>query len=500
MNGTIIKGVMTDTEGYFWYFDIRNLKPDTAYHLVIQDSLGQNLTDLWSIKTLPDPNSTPEHLRILIFTGSGGHDVYQTWLFKQHLPIEVRQRLLNRALSFKPDIVISSGDQIYYDLVYGMSAKGQGQLTRSIFYAGKFDFSKPVLGTENEKVLKRAVGPQIAYLFGTALKSTPSFFLLDDHDYFENDEAIKEDRFCKICLILQLITLNAPDPTVKSGISFPPDEFHLELARTAQYLYLPELLPSAGMPSDLPGSNAHDRPEGVSEIYGEIRWGKLFEGLLYESRRYVALSGDDAYMVHPEAEEWLKERMGREEAVWVVNIPATIFGWSAGKWMEWYPDVCCEDKRLTTKEQKYMWQEGWFRQHNRILQAAASMRQTPVFLCGDLHVQAYGVITKSGDLDLSSNPIHVISTGPLGTDGWGFPSKFRGVLPQIPQALQMVEKLKPVEKDGFAIVDVTPKEMTIRLFAWNSEEPVEKIDTLEPYYTIKIKSKVNPADYGYVSK
>ncbi len=41
--------------------------------------------------------------------------------------------------------------------------------------------------------------------------------------------------------------------------------------------------------------------------------------------------------------------------------------------MEWYPDVCCEDGKLTTKEEKYMWQSGWFEQHNRILKSASSM-------------------------------------------------------------------------------------------------------------------------------
>jgi hypothetical protein len=432
----------------------------------------------------------PQRLRILIFTGSGGHDVYQTWLFKQHLPLRVRQALLNRALSFRPDILIASGDQIYYDLVYGMSAKGQGQLTRSIAYAGKFDFKKAILGTENEKVLKRAVGPQIAYLFGTALKSIPSFFLLDDHDYFENDVAIKKEKFCKVCLILQLLTLNKPDPRLKAGVSFPPDKFHLELARAAQYLYLPEFLQSVGMPPDLPGSGASDRAEGICETFGTIRWGRLFEGLLYEVRRYVTLDGRDAYMIHPRAEQWLTERMASEEALWVVNIPATVFGWSAGKWMEWYPDVCCRDKRLTVEVEKYKWQEGWFSQHNRILRAASSMRQVPVFLCGDLHVQAYGVIEKSAELDLSKNPVHVISTGPLGTDGWGFPSKFRGVSAQVPAALSLVEKLKPLEKDGFCIVDLTPKDMTIRFFAWSSKESMEKIKTLEPRYTVRIPSRL----------
>ena len=69
--------------------------------------------------------------------------------------------------------------------------------------------------------MKKAVGPQIADLYGTMMRSTPVFFLQDDHDYFENDEA--DDK---------LVTL-------------PPDPFMLNLARASQLLYYPEFLPDA---------------------------------------------------------------------------------------------------------------------------------------------------------------------------------------------------------------------------------------------------------------
>jgi len=477
VDGRIFEGVMTDTNGYFWLFDIQNLQTETTYNLIIQDTSGKELTDPWNIKTLPDPDSMPDRFKILIFTCPGGHDVYQTWLFTQHIPLTVRQKLLNRALSFKPDILISTGDQIYYDLSSGISAKGQGQLTRSISYSGKFNSNKQVLGTENEEVLKNAVGPQIAYLFGTALKSTPSYFLLDDHDYFENDDAVEKNKFCAICLLLQILTLNAPNPYIKAGIPFPPDKFHIDLARTAQYLYLPELIPMVEPPNNLPSYDSNDRPSKTSECtYSVVRWGKLFEGLLYESRRFITLNGSEAYLTHPIAEKWIEERMEKEEAHWVVNIPAIHFGWVAGKWMTWYPT------------DKYMWQDGWFKQHNRILKSANAMKQKPVFFCGDHHAIGYGIMTNSAELDLSSNPINIVLTGPLGTDDFGFHSKYRINALRVPDTIKMIEKLKPLEKDGFAIVDITPQKMVISLFAWGSKEPVEKIDTLQPYYTIEIFS------------
>jgi hypothetical protein len=63
----------------------------------------------------------------------------------------------------------------------------------------------------------------------------------------------------------------------------------------------------------------------------------------------------------------------------------------------------------------------------------------------------------------------------------------------------MAEKLPPLEKDGFAIVDVSPEEVAIRLFAWRPDEGPEKIDTLSPYYVIRIPSRIDPAVYGYSS-
>ena len=86
-------------------------------------------------------------------------------------------------------------------------------------YAGVFDRAQPVLGTPNEDVLKKAVGPQIADLYGTTMRSTPVFFLQDDHDYFETDEA---------------------DDTL---VTLPPDPFMLNLARASQLLYYPSFSP-----------------------------------------------------------------------------------------------------------------------------------------------------------------------------------------------------------------------------------------------------------------
>ncbi len=478
-----VAGTKTDTKGQFWQFNITGLEADTRYELVLTNQTGKALTDAWPLKTFPAPEAAPKRLRLLIYTGLGGHDVHIEWFKTGPLPLAIRHRLLNKALSFKPDAVISSGDQVYYDLLYDQSAKVMGDSPRSKAHVGEFDRNAPALGGENEAVLKRAVDSQIAYLYGTMLRSTPSFFLLDDHDYFENDIAKEKGGFQ-----WKLLALAWRSPFWNGGVSFPPDLFMLDLGRTAQNLYLPEFLPVPGFPNDLPDVGAKDRAPGVSECYGTLRYGTLFEGLLYESRRYTTLTGDDAVMIHPRAEAWLIDRMKQEAATHVVNLPATVFGWSAGKWMEFYPDVRNQDGKLTKNLPKYKWQPGWFAQHNRILAAATAMQHTlPLFICGDIHNQAEGSITRSGDLDLATNPVISVASGSLGTGPRAFPSGFRGIVAEPPLDIEMDEKLPSLEKNGFVIADFTKDKVKIKYYAWRPPEPLSAIDTLKPHHVIELE-------------
>ncbi len=199
----------------------------------------------------------------------------------------------------------------------------------------------------------------------------------------------------------------------------------------------------------------------------------------------MTLSGTDAVFVPPEAERWIKGRMEAEATTHVLNLSALPFGYSAGKWLEWYPDVRGEGGTLTTTRDKYRWQEGWFRQHNRLLRAAARMEHTlPVFLGGDLHSQAVALIRRSGELRFPERPILTVLTGTLGTGPRMWPSAFRGMRARPPTDLTVTERLSPREKNGFAIVDLTPREVTIRLFAWDRSDPVAAIERLTPHYEV----------------
>ena len=43
------------------------------------------------------------------------------------------------------------------------------------------------------------------------------------------------------------------------------------------------------------------------------------------------------------------------------------------------------------------------------------------------------------------------------------------------------------EQNGFTLLDITEGEVTARLFAWSSSDPLDSIDTLEPYHTASIR-------------
>lgn len=463
-----VEGRMSDTQGRFWRFHSTGLEPGRRYALQLEDASGEALTDPWPLRTFPPPDSRPEHFRLAVYTCAGGGEGVSLrpgsdlWI-----PIDQRARLLERMLSFEPDAVVGVGDQVYWDQLTGLykylkapaphlKAAMEEQLDRY----GAFDRARSILGTQNEEVLRGVVDDQLADLYGVRFRSVPTLLTQDDHDYFENDEA--DDRF----------------------VSFPPNDFMLRAARATQRMYFPEFLPDPTRPGGLGDLGGEPNRLGLSEAYGTLRYGRLFEGLLYDCRRFVSMHGPSAVMVAATAEAWLLERMGAEDVQYVVNIPSTPIGWSAGKWGEWYPDKTDEDGKLGVAESKPYWQGGWFRQHQRLVGAASEMKRLPLFISGDLHAIGNGVIGRSGDLDLSGNPVVSVLSGPISSAGPTFPSTFRGIGATPPTALEVEQEFEPVEKNGFTIFDFTPDKVTFRQFAWRGElgDPLEAIATLEPFH------------------
>jgi hypothetical protein len=452
VDGHSVRGRSTDTAGEFWQFLAADLVPGRRHRLSLVDANGRPLCQPWPLATFPSPDARPDRLRVLFFTCAGGPDSLSG--ADAFLPTGLRNRLLRRALSFEPHAMVANGDHVYWDLHSPRVPPARRDLTR----LNSFNRSALVFGNNNEAVLKLAAGPQIIPVYGTDCRSTPAFFLQDDHDYFDNDEAWDEI------------------------VTFPPVWFQLELARATQRMYYPEFLPDSARPAGLPWGSVGEA--GVSESWGTLRYGRLAEILLYDVRRTCTLAGPSAALIDPEVEQWLLSRTASNDVAHLVHAPSNPPGWTAGKWMEWYPDVLDEDGRLTTAKPKPYWQPGWMAQHDRLMGAMAAMTgRAPLVVSGDLHAIGIGKILRSGDARFDRSPITTVLSGPLGTRPSGWPSAFRGVPSTPAKHLDVQEEVRPIEQHGFVIADFLPDRAVLRFFKWSVKtESPEAIDTLQPFH------------------
>ena len=466
IGATDVTGRMNDTTGEYWQFYTSDLASGRRYELSLRDSGGASLCEPWSLATFPGRNSRPERFRMLFFTCAGGPGGTYSGIGERtgFLPTVIRNRLLRRALSFEPDAAVANGDHIYWDLhtwlgdnVGALSPNGQ---------QSNFDFSASVFSASNEAAMKAAAGPQIVPVYGTDFRSTPIFFLQDDHDHWENDAASDEI------------------------VNFPIPWFQLQLARATQQLYYPEFLPDAARPTGLPWSGASDRGD-LSESFGTVRYGTLAEVVLYDVRRTLTLNGPTAVFVDPQVENWLMDRTASTEVRHLVHAPSNPFGWSAGKWGEWYPDMLDRDAaELTTSVQKPYWQEGWLAQHDRLVSAISAQRdRAPLVISGDLHAIGVGRMHRAGGVNMAARPVTTVLSGPVGTSIRGFPSVVRGIGASIPEHLEMEESMAPIEDHGFTVVDFLPDRISLRQYKWDVDrQPLEAIDTLEPFYSTELNA------------
>lgn len=443
-----VPGVQRDSLGRYWSFSVEALTPETEYSLQLLDEHGP-LGSPWPLKTFPDVTRMPESFRLLAFTCAGGPDGFGIpgrQFFKPHA---FRQKLFDAALAQKPDAAIAIGDHIYWDLRGGgMPPVGRrSKLIKLVagWYIrlkyGEFDRARPILGTDNEGVLTTIGDEQIADLYGTRFRSTPMFFVSDDHDYFENDDAERD-----------LVT-------------FPADAFSRAAFQSVADLYYPPL-------PDGP-SAATDR------AFGLLKYGQLFEGALFDCAGHLTIDGETASLVPSEIEQWLRERTRKSPAAHFALIPSHPMGWTAGKWREWYPDVVAPEGfkgvvmnelmgdraegRLTADAQKYLWQEGWWRQHQRLLQTLSQRAGHRFVFSGDIHAQGAVDILASGTDEPLASPVQSILVGPVSTSDATWPSAARGITASPPEWLKTKDIVPTREVNGFTLLEFTPEAASARL-------------------------------------
>jgi hypothetical protein len=451
IDGKAVAAERMDVDGYSWGFVQRGLKGGTEHRLALADESGRHLREPWSLRTLPPLDASPAHYRILFFTCAGGDEAGKPY---GYLPIVARRALFDRALSFKPDLAVANGDHIYWDLWTALKYR-RDPATRAATEAqyrkiAWIDEDSAFDSDTNRRSLNTIIGRQIASIYEDRFASVPLVFITDDHDYFENDNA---------------------GPW---GYTFPPRPFIFNLQQRTAAMAYPYALgrPDLGDPYR----------SGTVEA---VRIGKLLELNLFDCRRGWSV-GPQAGVLFPEAEAYLIDRLRQSTAQQFIQVPSNPLGWTAGKLGEWYADGPSQES--TFQNDKGYWQQGWFDQHQRLAQALSAQKtRAAVSISGDMHASAISTITRSGDLDLSANPIQTILPGTVGTADEGYPSSARGILPYHPKVLDIQDIAKMEERNGFSIIDVYPDRIEVRQFRWRPPEPLAAIAGLQPSHSFTIE-------------
>ena len=119
---------------------------------------------------------------------------------------------------------------------------------------------------------------------------------------------------------------------------------------------------------------------------------------------------------------------------------------------------------LTTNAQKYLWQQGWWLQHQRLLQALSSRPGSRFTFSGDIHAQGAITIQASGVNDLSTGGVISLLVGPVSTSNATWPSFARGIPADQPGWLQAETLVVTEEINGFTLFDITPSGVVAQLF------------------------------------
>ena len=439
-----VAGKQTDSRGRFWLFRVSGLASETNYTLQLSDA-----TDLidkaWPLKTFPSPDSHPDSLKLICYTCAGGPDGFSLPggknFFKPHF---VRHKIFDAAIAMRPDAVVAIGDHIYWDLRGNNSATvGSGFIGQIITWYlkhsfGAFDRTQRIIGctSDNEAVLTAIGDDQIAHLYGTRFKSIPMFFVADDHDYFENDDA-------------DLLT-------------FPPQSFNRRAHAAIADLYYPAFLSA---PAYSPGIDS----ERNNRSFGTLRYGKLVEIPMFDCAGYLTMEKTKSVLFPSPVEDWLVNKIASDLTQHLALIPSHPLAWTAGKWREWYPDVVAPNGEFTglgknklfaniqgvlsNKAQKAGWQKGWWLQHQRLIQAIDKNRSRPtILLSGDIHALGAKSIERSGDIDLSKRPIQSLLVGPISTSDMAWPSSARSITAATPGWLKTSDRVETNEDNGFTLV------------------------------------------------
>ena len=218
---------------------------------------------------------------------------------------------------------------------------------------------------------------------------------------------------------------------------------------------------------------------------GRIRYGNAFEGLIADCAGNMTLGGNKAVLISDEDEKWLIARMNSSNARHLAFIPSHPMGYTAGKWREWYPDVVAEEGAsgtvinellsgrkgsLTTNVNKYLWQEGWFLQHQRLLQSLSERYGSRFIFSGDIHAIGAASIIKSGSVRLERE-IKTFLVGPVSSSTGTWPSFARGITAANPDYLECESLHSIREENGFTFFNIDNDQASAEIISCGGHNP-----------------------------
>ena len=125
---------------------------------------------------------------------------------------------------------------------------------------------------------------------------------------------------------------------------------------------------------------------------------------------------------------------------------------------------------LTTKVNKYLWQQGWFLQHQRLLKEISNRKGSRFIFSGDIHAIGASSIHQSEDLILEKE-VKTFLVGPVSSSTGTWPSFARGISADNPEYISSEEIFPILEENGFTFFRIKGDKATAEIISCGGHNP-----------------------------
>ena len=137
---------------------------------------------------------------------------------------------------------------------------------------------------------------------------------------------------------------------------------------------------------------------------------------------------------------------------------------------------------LTINADKYLWQKGWFLQHQRLLKTISERAGSRFIFSGDIHAIGAASIIQSDQITLKKM-IKTFLVGPISSSTGTWPSFARGITAESPQQLVCKPLYATSEENGFTVFSIEEDQALAAIHSCGGHNP----DDLESGQIISTK-------------